>query len=114
MGSQVSSDKKNGENRVKNHILTSNSNILKEQFSSYNGLKTEDCSSNSDYKEINCVENAPTKKFENNMKEIKIPTLFKWTGGGNSIFLTGSFSNWSQWFLMCKVENSKDFELTLV
>ena len=37
----------------------------------------------------------------------KIPVTFEWTGGGNSVYLSGSFCNWNQLFLMQKNSEGK-------
>jgi hypothetical protein len=44
-------------------------------------------------------------------KEIKIPITFEWKEGGSSVYVSGTFSNWNQFFLMHRVNNN--FELTL-
>ena len=41
-----------------------------------------------------------------------VPTTFEWYEGGNSIFVTGSFCQWKQFFLM-KKESENTFSLTL-
>lgn len=41
-----------------------------------------------------------------------IPTTFEWDNGGNSVYLTGSFCQWKQFFLM-KKDSSKNFVLNL-
>ena len=40
------------------------------------------------------------------------PTTFEWDNGGNSVFVTGSFCQWKQFFLM-KKDSSKNFVLNL-
>lgn len=45
--------------------------------------------------------------------EVKVPTLFEWKDGGNLVYVTGSFSNWTQWFVMTKNPKSGFFELVL-
>lgn len=40
------------------------------------------------------------------------PTTFEWDNGGNSVFVTGSFCQWKQFFLM-KKDSSKNFVLKL-
>ena len=37
----------------------------------------------------------------------KYPIIFEWTGGGNSVYLSGSFCNWNQLFLMQKNSEGK-------
>ena len=41
----------------------------------------------------------------NNKNNYKIPTMFEWSFKGNSVYLTGSFCNWKEFFLMKKDEN---------
>ena len=41
----------------------------------------------------------------NNIKNNKVPTMFEWSFKGNLVYLTGSFCNWKQFFLMKKDEN---------
>ena len=40
----------------------------------------------------------------NDSKNSKIPTMFEWSFKGNSVYLTGSFCNWKEFFLMKKDE----------
>lgn len=44
--------------------------------------------------------------------ETKIPTYFEWREGGKVVYISGSFSNWTHWFIMKKKENGI-FELVL-
>lgn len=99
--------------------------ISTEYNSDYNGVKT--CSDNS---KIICINNNSDEDEEDieksklNMstdsstgnvsdKEIKVPTKFQLNEGGNVVFLTGSFNNWSQWFIMTRAKGNC-FELVLV
>ena len=41
-----------------------------------------------------------------------IKTTFEWDGEGNSVYVTGSFCKWNQFFLMRK-DSEKNFNLTL-
>ena len=43
-------------------------------------------------------------KNSNNINN-KIPTMFEWSFKGNNVYLTGSFCNWKEFFLMKKDEN---------
>jgi len=43
---------------------------------------------------------------------VRIPVTFEWDNGGNNVYVTGSFCNWKQFFLMKKDENGK-FNLSL-
>jgi 5'-AMP-activated protein kinase regulatory beta subunit len=29
-------------------------------------------------------------------KEGKVPTVFRWTHGGNQVYITGTFNNWKE------------------
>lgn len=55
---------------------------------------------------INELSNTVSEKIE------KIPTTFEWDKGGNTVYVTGSFCNWKQYFLM-KKEDNNHFLLTL-
>ena len=51
-------------------------------------------------------------------KPKRLPTLFQWDGEGNNVYLTGSFCDWQQFFVMEKCEdpknkNNKKFFITL-
>lgn len=41
----------------------------------------------------------------NKEKKVKIPVFFEWDKGGNSVYVTGNFCNWQQFFLMKKEKN---------
>lgn len=85
--------------------------------SSYKGVKTS----------VNCSENDLDKDVKGELttecqtipdkidpKDIKIPTAFEWREGGNIVYITGSFSNWSQWFIMTKINNKFEISLVLI
>lgn len=58
---------------------------------------------------LNSIENSSP-----NPAVIKASVTLYYKEGGGVVYLTGSFSNWSQWFLMKKSENmSSEFEITL-
>lgn len=80
--------------------------LIKDTYSSYKGLKTDTSEQTRDQKDYS--------EGSTNTREIeqKIPTRFEWKDGGNLVYLTGSFSNWTQWFVMNKKDNT--FEITLV
>ncbi len=92
--------------------------------SSYKGVKTDIDTSNKsmnsrdDKESTNEVTeisfNGNDKIDGTDIKDQKVPTLFEWKeeGGENVVYLTGSFCNWNQKFLM-KKDNYK-FELNLV
>ena len=52
-------------------------------------------------------ENEEIKEKEEVEKIDEIETKFEWDEGGNSVYLTGSFCNWNQFFLMKKNEEGK-------
>ena len=114
---------KNGGDRLKNRENIMMKDSIGSEFfkdnSSYRGVKT-DMSSQSGHSIEKESTNEITETSVNDahggekieMKEIKIPTNFEWREGGTNVFLTGSFCNWNQKFLMTQV-NTK-FEITLV
>ena len=69
---------------------------------------------NSLYKEEELTLTNITKELNKKTSESQgtIPTTFEWDNGGNSVYVTGSFCNWSQFFLM-KKDSDKNFFLTL-
>ena len=84
----------------------------------YDGVKTTEESSmeddnfikkKSDSQNIsdNVLTNISTKISPN-----KVPVTFEWDQGGNSVYLTGNFCNWEQYFLMNK-NSSGIYSLTL-
>ena len=75
--------------------------------------------------ESSTIDNASIKEVDLTLTNIKndlnnktsesqnhFPTTFEWDNGGNSAYVTGSFCNWSQFFLM-KKDSDKNFILTL-
>lgn len=44
-----------------------------------------------------------------NSSNNKVPVTFEWDKGGNSVYVTGNFCNWEQYFLMKKNENGVYF-----
>lgn len=87
----------------------------RETNSSYKGVKTcRDCSGNDLEKDQKAELTTECQTIPESLetKEIKIPTPFEWKEGGNVVYITGTFSNWSQWFIMSKINNK--FELNLV
>ena len=59
----------------------------------------------------NDVENIKMKK-ENEVKTNEIDTMFEWDEGGNVVFVTGSFCDWSKFFLLKKNDEGK-YSVTL-
>jgi hypothetical protein len=86
------------------------------EISSYKGIKSDNFSL-SDKKSKNSLRNQSTEcqtiPEKLDLKDFKIPTLFEWNDGGNVVYITGNFSNWTQWFMMNKIDKNK-FLLNLV
>jgi hypothetical protein len=118
MGNQHSSheEAKNQDNKEKvispiknlNQTETSPIALIKDN-SSYKGIKTDtitkDDQSDSKETNINTSNTSP--------QEMKAPTIFEWKDGGSVAYVTGSFSNWTQWFVMTKNLTSGNFELSI-
>jgi hypothetical protein len=105
---QVSSQ---SDNKNKQEIKQDNNDtqMVKDTYSSYKGLKTEN-SENPPIKESSIETNS---NYNKEKEDLKVQTHFEWKEGGNVVYVTGSFSNWSQWFVMNKTQNNI-FDLTLV
>lgn len=50
-----------------------------------------------------------TNTIIDNSSNNKVPVTFEWDKGGNSVYVTGNFCNWDQFFLMEKNEEGKFF-----
>jgi hypothetical protein len=116
MGNQVSSQ---GDNKKIDHLKdkeTDTISIVKDTYSSYKGLKTElSDQPNKETKDTNTSDSMTTLKQESGRPEdIKVSTNFEWREGGQAVYVTGSFSNWTQWFVMNRNPMTNFFELTLV
>ena len=87
-----------------------------ENLSDYFGIKSN---SSEDYENIDEFSkfNFDTEKTEEIKEESnitsekinKIPTTFEWDYGGNNVYVSGSFCNWNQFFLMKKNEKGSFF-----
>ncbi len=53
------------------------------------------------------------KKIHDEQTVCKINSVFYWINSGNTVYITGSFSNWNKLFLMNK-EKSDLFYLNLI
>ena len=81
----------------------------------YEGIKTseEKLEENKEYINENSGENNNSiiekdiLDKNSNSKINKVPVTFEWESGGNSVYLTGNFCNWNQFFLMKKNPNGK-------
>lgn len=87
-----------------NNLTTSFSVIIKEKLSTYIKLK------------LNKTEKEKTTTYTGNSLEDKImssssvisntvKTIFLWDEGGNTVYITGSFCGWKEFFLMTKSNN---------
>lgn len=116
MGNQTTTSNEKKREPKEIIINTSKSNIQSSGYLSnfsYKGVKTDAGSSQNsqDIKE-SMTETSTAAEKQADIKEAKVPTTFVWKEGGRSLYITGSFSNWTQWFVMTKINNN--FELTLV
>jgi hypothetical protein len=137
---QTSSSENKKEIDEKKHNLPDSSNFhfsnyYKDNNSSYNGLKSF-ASSESESDSASSKKNNYFEELENvggvyfgeragekgggtretgkgtvNLSD-RVTTNFFWNEGGNEVFLTGSFSQWTQWFIMKKIKPD-EFEITL-
>ena len=84
-----------------------NSLISKESISSfYDIITSEEEQLNIIYiKNVLKKQNEESKCNENHIKNKKIPTMFEWSFKGTSVYLTGSFCDWKEFFLMKKDES---------
>jgi len=98
--------------------------INTKESSSYRGIKTiYNENSEKNTIELNSNKDKRTEKTTDctsittnicvDYSTFKIPFIFHWTEPAGVVYLTGSFSNWTQWFMMNKIGYDK-FDLTLV
>ena len=95
--------------------LDENSNFIYDDnnFSFYYGFKSKNSEDDFSAKDENknyLEDETVAQKDESNInteKKIMIPVTFEWDKGGNNVYLTGSFCNWKQFFLMKKEKNGK-------
>lgn len=101
---------------------SSGSEFFKDNISSYKGVITDpsnvsgvslDKEKESTKDQTEQSVNEGLEKVERvEIKDLKVSTPFEWREGGSSVYLTGSFCNWNQKFLMNQSNNK--FELSLV
>lgn len=112
MGSQGSSSSNNDFN---NSLIND-----EEDMSDYNGIKTdedEDSKNNSQMKiekknsinEIESLDSRKKKEKKIEEKSDRVPVTFEWEEQSNHVYVTGSFCNWNQFFLMQKNDQGKFF-----
>lgn len=93
--------------------------LIKENHSSYNGIKTETTNSKNSISGGSLTSKDEEEALNNNYatqshqdKDVKLPTVFEWKEGGNTVYVTGTFCGWAQFFIMSKMPNGS-FHLTL-
>src|SRR5689334_19839018 len=112
MGNQVSSqndenkiDKNNG---IKPEVKNGDDKNLdlfyfKDAYSSYRGIKTDTITTEGNQNiEKSVPSNDESTNDKSEVPDNKVPILFEWKEGGNDVYLTGSFTNWTQRFIMAK------------
>jgi hypothetical protein len=108
---------------AKNHMnmiisLNNDSGFFKDNVSSYKGVKTDasSASGNSSYEKesTNDVTGTDISVDARELRHAKVQTNFEWKEGGSQVYLTGSFCNWNQKFLMTQNVLGNKFEINLV
>ena len=132
MGNKISSETSQEQildkrEKKRKQILSSKINTtgmeLYNRFSSYEGIKSDSSKETisnivASQSQDDSLQTTSSNSVEWNNKSDKIPTAFTWREGGSTVYVTGSFANWKQWFLMNKssTENNDNpwvFRLTL-
>ena len=85
-----------------------------DDVSDFYGLKSQSKEENISTKEEETISLETNNNLNSKTSEsyILIPTTFEWDGGGKSIYVTGSFCKWEQFFLM-KRKTKNSYFLTL-
>jgi len=77
-----------------------------------NNFKNENPNYMINPKEINLKYNTNAKEKINSRKKTVFLKIV-WNEGGENVFISGNFVNWSQWFFMTKIDN-QHFEIIFV
>lgn len=88
--------------------------LMRENHSSYQGIKTETTDSKGSISG-GSLRSKDDDENNNNAQphhDAKLPTVFEWREGGNTVYVTGTFCGWTQFFIMSKQSNGS-FQLTL-
>ena len=116
---QVKNEKSNNINTIFSYSKN-DSGFLKDNISSYKGINTDvsSISGNSSFeiestKDVTATQ-ISVKHGPLDMKDLKVQTIFEWKDAGSNVYLTGSFCNWNQKFLMTQSPLGNKFELYLV
>ena len=73
-------------------------------LSNYNGIISNSPSNSKSSSSSKKEEKSILEEQENN----KVRARFEWNEGGNLIFITGTFCNWQQFFIMNKDKSTTD------
>jgi len=92
--------------------------FIKDNYSSYKGIKssfnegdgTGKLSTSSDTVDPVTISDSSNLNQDPNL----VNTRFVWKEGGNNVYMTGSFVNWNQRFLMTKEDNDYVLELVII
>ena len=93
---------------------------IRDNLSNYEGIRSDDenIEEENEFEDTNENQNnsssssSSIKDEEKDNSNEKIPTTFQWKEGGNTVYVTGSFCGWQQFFIMSKNEDG-NFSLTL-
>ena len=86
-----------------------------EESVNYDGIKTTEGSSIGEediFSKIHELQSNPEKNrisITDKISTDKVPVTFEWDQGGNSVYVTGNFCHWEQFFLMKKNSNGNYF-----
>ena len=80
----------------------------KQNSSDFTGIKTSKNKESSDEEKSTDSSNENDEKYKK-----RVPTLFEWKDGGENVFITGSFCDWNQRFILNKNKYTDNFDLLL-
>ena len=111
MGTKISSEVSKEEGKERKTELTfeniqTSACDWNDPFSSYEGIKSitskEATGNDNSFSPNNSRLTTSSMSEDLDDPLQKVPTKFIWRGGGNTVYVTGSFANWKQWFLMSR------------
>lgn len=82
-------------------------------YSSYKGIRS-DTDSSHNRKQTNENTSSKSENIQVENPNDLVESIFIWNEGGNEVFVTGSFSNWKQWFALEKIGGSFRLKLLLL
>lgn len=112
MGNQMSlnsKEEKSGQVVKLNQEYVEQNLAFQENYSSFKGVKTDTHTSK---KSRSSSKESIQTTDKTNDNDLKVLTPFEWRNGGQVVYITGSFSNWTQWFIMRRNDNGI-FQLSL-